>query len=68
MLGNFQGNGHERDFINISNVYIIDIYNGGIYPNDKIGKKRINKGYEMPFHVQDEEYLEIVERFLFKVN
>jgi len=27
-----QGNGHEKDFANDGRVYILDMYNAGIYP------------------------------------
>ena len=33
-----QGNGHERDFINDEKVYIMDMYNRWIYPNDREAK------------------------------
>ena len=33
-----QGNGHERDFLHDSKVYIFDCYNKWIYPNDKPAK------------------------------
>ena len=33
-----QGNGHERDFINDEKVYIMDMYNRWIYPNDRHAK------------------------------
>lgn len=33
-----QGNGHERDFINDERVYIMDMYNRWIYPNDREAK------------------------------
>ena len=33
-----QGNGHERDFINNEKVYIMDMYNRWIYPNDREAK------------------------------
>lgn len=29
-----QGNGHERDHINRSDVFIVDAYNHNIYPGD----------------------------------
>ena len=35
-----QGNGHERDFINNPNVYIMDVYNFGIYPRDTFAKSK----------------------------
>ena len=34
-----QGNGHERDFMNDKSVYILDIYNRGIYPHDGFAKR-----------------------------
>lgn len=33
-----QGNGHERDFIDDEKVYIMDMYNRWIYPNDRKAK------------------------------
>ena len=33
-----QGNGHERDFLNDDKVFIIDMYNKWIYPNDREAK------------------------------
>lgn len=33
-----QGNGHERDFMTDQRVYIMDVYNRGIYPRDEYAK------------------------------
>lgn len=33
-----QGNGHERDFMEDDRVYIMDVYNRGIYPHDGYAK------------------------------
>ena len=33
-----QGNGHENDFIGDGRVYIMDMYNRWIYPNDRQAK------------------------------
>lgn len=33
-----QGNGHERDFLGNPDVYIMDVYNFGIYPGDIFAK------------------------------
>ena len=33
-----QGNGHENDFMHDSHVYIVDVYNKWIYPNDTQAK------------------------------
>ena len=35
-----QGNGHERDFMDDENVYILDMYNRWIYPGDRHAKRR----------------------------
>lgn len=35
----FQGNGHERDFMDDKRVYIMDVYNRGIYPHDGYAKR-----------------------------
>ncbi len=35
-----QGNGHERDFMEEDKVYILDMYNRGIYPHDGFAKRK----------------------------
>lgn len=35
-----QGNGHERDFVNNSNIFIMDVYNADIYPRDKDARRK----------------------------
>lgn len=35
-----KGNGHERDFMNDDRVYIMDVYNRGIYPHDGFAKRK----------------------------
>ena len=52
-----QGNGHGRDFIDDENVYILDIYNGDIYPHDHAAKKAIDYKVELPSFTSDAEYL-----------
>ncbi len=37
-----QGNGHERDFLGDDRVYIMDMYNRWIYPNDRYAKGNYN--------------------------
>lgn len=56
-----QGNGHERDFTGDSSVFILDIYNGSIYPRDSRAKAGIRRKYELGFYVGNEEYLSTVE-------
>ena len=38
-----QGNGHERDFMKDDRVYIMDMYNRWIYPNDKEAKCKLSR-------------------------
>ena len=56
-----QGNGYERDFIGNSNVYIMDVYNFGIYPLDTFAKKAIKKKVELRHGTDDVRYLALVE-------
>lgn len=55
-----QGNGHERDFMGRKDVYILDVYNKYIYPNDKYAKRAISRKVELFAYTEDEEYLERV--------
>ena len=56
-----QGNGHERDFMGRKDVYILDMYNKRIYPNDTYAKKAIRRNVELCCFTEDDEYLEKVE-------
>ncbi|XP_074645046.1 histone deacetylase 11-like isoform X2 [Tubulanus polymorphus] len=56
-----QGNGHERDFMGDQNVYILDIYNRGIYPHDGFAKRAIKRKVELGLFTEDEEYLRLVK-------
>ncbi|XP_067127820.1 histone deacetylase 11 isoform X1 [Centruroides vittatus] len=53
-----QGNGHERDFMNDRQVYILDVYNRNIYPGDKYAKEAITRKVELRPMTEDTEYLE----------
>lgn len=54
-----QGNGHELDFKdNKDSVYIFDIYNKQIYPNDIEAKQGISLGIPVTINIEDEEYLQ----------
>ncbi|XP_010223219.1 PREDICTED: histone deacetylase 11 isoform X1 [Tinamus guttatus] len=59
-----QGNGHERDFIDDSRVYIMDAYNRYIYPGDGFAKRAIKRKVELEWGTEDTEYLQkgIVKR------
>lgn len=60
-----QGNGHERDFLNEKkSVYILDMFNRGIYPRDEEAKNGISKMEELLFYIEDEEYLRLLRKNL----
>ncbi|KAG1949697.1 histone deacetylase [Pimephales promelas] len=56
-----QGNGHERDFLDDSRVYIMDVYNRHIYPGDGYAKRAIKRKVELDWGTEDMEYLQKVE-------
>lgn len=57
-----QGNGHERDFMGDEKVYIMDVYNRGIYPQDGYAKRAIKRKIELNHFTEDDAYLGLVER------
>ena len=59
-----QGNGHGRDFIKDENVFILDVYNNRIYPNDIFAKKGIDYKLELPPYTQDKQYLFLLKKAL----
>lgn len=61
-----QGNGHERDFMNRKDIFIMDMYNHRIYPNDEAAKKGIDLKVELEMHVKDNDYLYLLEEGLSK--
>lgn len=68
-----QGNGHERDFLNDSSVYIIDMFTYGelpdgqmFYPDDQEAMARINIPIQLNFGTEDDEYLQKLESALQK--
>lgn len=44
------------------NVYILDMYNKGIYPFDKAVKPAIRKCVELSHMTEDEEYLSKLQK------
>ncbi|KPJ18824.1 Histone deacetylase 11, partial [Papilio machaon] len=52
-----QGNGYQRDFLGVPEVYIMDMYNKHIYPKDKEAKRAIRRKVELDHLVEDTEYL-----------
>ncbi|XP_047203900.1 histone deacetylase 11 isoform X2 [Girardinichthys multiradiatus] len=56
-----QGNGHERDFLDDTRVFIMDMYNHNIYPGDLYAKRAIKRKVELDWGTEDFEYLQKVE-------
>ncbi|CAH1265639.1 HDAC11 [Branchiostoma lanceolatum] len=61
-----KGNGHERDFISDSRVYIMDVYNRYIYPHDSYAKGAIRCKVELQAYTEDDRYLSLVRKNLEK--
>ncbi|CAN6207427.1 unnamed protein product [Urochloa humidicola] len=59
-----QGNGHEKDFANDGRVYILDMYNAGIYPFDFTAKQYIDQKVELASGTETDEYLEQLDKAL----
>ncbi|XP_054819935.1 histone deacetylase 2-like isoform X2 [Prosopis cineraria] len=59
-----QGNGHEMDFAVDSRVYILDMYNPGIYPFDYEARHYINQKVEVKSGTLTEEYLQKLDKAL----
>ncbi|KAJ7527084.1 hypothetical protein O6H91_16G035900 [Diphasiastrum complanatum] len=59
-----QGNGHERDFSADDRVYIFDMYNRDIYPQDFEARRWINKRVELRSGTLTEEYITILKKEL----
>ncbi|ESW32992.1 hypothetical protein PHAVU_001G034500 [Phaseolus vulgaris] len=59
-----QGNGHEMDFAYDSRVYILDMYNPGIYPLDYEARNYINQKVEVKSGTVTEEYLQKLDEAL----
>ncbi|XP_016498571.2 histone deacetylase 2 isoform X1 [Nicotiana tabacum] len=52
-----QGNGHEMDFSEDRRVFILDMYNPGIYPLDFEARRYIDLGVEVQSGTATDEYL-----------
>ncbi|XP_042147844.1 histone deacetylase 11 [Ixodes scapularis] len=59
-----QGNGYARDFMGDQDVYIMDVYNKGIYPHDEYAKTAIRRKVEIRSGTSDEPYLKLVDENL----
>ena len=51
-----QGNGHETDFGDDADIYILDAYNGEVFPHDEAAKRGIDGKVELPAFSGDAEY------------
>ncbi len=58
-----QGNGPEKIFKYDNRVFILDVYNPYIYPNDEAARNHIDFNYPLRA-VRDEAYLQVVEESL----
>ncbi|KAJ7958344.1 Histone deacetylase [Quillaja saponaria] len=59
-----QGNGHEMDFSNDGRVYILDMYNPGIYPLDYEARRYITQKVEVMSGTLTNEYLRKLDEAL----
>jgi histone deacetylase 11 len=53
-----KGNGHERDFAEDPNTFIIDFYNHWIYPGDSLAKRGIKLDISITNNDVDNDYFQ----------
>lgn len=63
-----QGNGHERDFQNHENIFILDMYNAAIYPRDHTAKLAIRCAVELRPHTEDNLYIKKLRRLILRFS
>jgi histone deacetylase 11 len=59
-----QGNGHERVSVGDPDIYILDMYNRAIYPQDHLARKRINVDVPIPAGTDETVYLQQLKKNL----
>ncbi len=59
-----QGNGHESIVKDDTSVYIFDVYNKDIYPDDEDVKQYIDYHFPISKNTKDTEYLSVIEKEL----
>ncbi|GLT57615.1 hypothetical protein SLA2020_305750 [Shorea laevis] len=59
-----QGNGPETDFSDDGRVYILDMYNPGIYPHDYSARRYIDQNVEVMSGTRSNEYLRKLDEAL----
>lgn len=57
-----QGDGHERDFINDPDVYIVDFYNPSVFPGDQYARGAIKCEGLITERTKDAEYIAMMKR------
>lgn len=62
-----QGNGHERISVGDSDIYIFDMFNRDIYPQDMEARARIDRAVPLSSGADDTEYIRQLRRHLPKV-
>lgn len=59
-----QGNGYERLAVGDSDIYIFDMYNRAIYPQDYVARKRIDYDVSLPTGTDETVYLQQLRKHL----
>jgi len=59
-----QGNGYARDLMCDNSVYIFDVFNRNVFPQDGYAKRAIKKKIEVQNNIEDKEYLSFLEKGL----
>jgi histone deacetylase 11 len=59
-----QGNGHERVAVGDGDIYIFDMYNRAIYPQDYLARKRIDYDVPLPSGTDETVYLQQLKKHL----
>jgi histone deacetylase 11 len=59
-----QGNGHERVSVDDPDVFILDMYNRAIYPQDHLARRRINVDVPLAAGTQETVYLQQLRKNL----
>jgi histone deacetylase 11 len=59
-----QGNGYERLAVGDNDIYIFDMYNRAIYPQDFLARKRINYDVGIPVGTDETIYLQQLKKHL----
>ncbi|GJP39895.1 hypothetical protein CLOM_g24222 [Closterium sp. NIES-68] len=63
-----QGNGHETDLMGDVDVFIVDVYNAGIFPQDHEAKAAIRIAKELRSGTGTRHYLDVVAQALQEVS